>query len=64
MAQEKYADGWGADVLFGKIASPSAVVFRKLTAYQTVEILRTAPQDYAAMRTAHPKRRRLALEVA
>ncbi|MFG2424982.1 hypothetical protein ACGFWD_38975 [Streptomyces sp. NPDC048448] len=39
-----------ADVLFRKIASASAVAFRKLTADQMAQILRTAPQDYAAMR--------------
>lgn len=39
-----------ADVLFRKIANSSAVAFRKLTEDQMVEILRKAPQDYAAMR--------------
>ena len=38
-----------ADVLFKKIARSSAVAFRKLTE-EMVEILRKAPQDYAAMR--------------
>ncbi|MEU3958115.1 hypothetical protein AB0F45_38705 [Streptomyces achromogenes] len=39
-----------ADVLFRKIASASAVAVRKLAEDQMVEILRKAPQDYAAMR--------------
>ncbi|MGW6740698.1 hypothetical protein ACWGDX_08125 [Streptomyces sp. NPDC055025] len=39
-----------ADVLFRKIASASSVAFRKLTEVEMVEILRRAPQDYAAMR--------------
>jgi hypothetical protein len=39
-----------ADVLFRKIANSSAVAFRKLTEARMLEILRTAPQDYAAMR--------------
>ncbi|MFI9781369.1 hypothetical protein ACIHCV_43340 [Streptomyces sp. NPDC051956] len=37
------------EVLFQKIASCSAVVHRELTQEQMVEILRTAPQDYAGM---------------
>ncbi len=39
-----------ADVLFRKIASASAVAVRKATEDQLLEILRKAPQDYAAMR--------------
>lgn len=39
-----------AGVLFRKIASASAVVFRKLTEDEMIEILRKAPQDYVAMR--------------
>ncbi|MEU1458065.1 hypothetical protein [Streptomyces avermitilis] len=38
------------DVLFRKIANASAVAFRKLTEAQMLDILRTAPQKYAAMR--------------
>ncbi|MGW0672588.1 hypothetical protein [Streptomyces sp. NPDC002746] len=39
-----------ADILFRKIASASAPVFRKLTEDQMLKILRKAPQDYDAMR--------------
>jgi hypothetical protein len=39
-----------ANILFRKIANSSAVVFRKLTEGQMLEMLRKAPQDYAAMR--------------
>ncbi|HWU09894.1 MAG TPA: hypothetical protein VN520_26570 [Streptomyces sp.] len=39
-----------SDILFRKIANSSAVAFRKLTETQMTEILRKAPNDYAAMR--------------
>ncbi|MGW0564448.1 hypothetical protein ACWDZ4_28555 [Streptomyces sp. NPDC003016] len=39
-----------SDILFRKIANSSAVAFRKLTEAQMIEILRKAPNDYAAMR--------------
>ncbi|WP_055527435.1 hypothetical protein [Streptomyces graminilatus] len=39
-----------ADILFRKIANASALAVRKLTEAQMLEILRKAPQDYAARR--------------
>ncbi|MFJ1744121.1 hypothetical protein ACIOG4_36345 [Streptomyces microflavus] len=38
-----------SDILFRKIANSSAVAFRALTEAQMTEILRKAPNDYAAM---------------